>query len=103
MVDQVREWRPEVQIARSTDPQAKVHVIERDRENFVEAANLVVHLAADQEASRRHRADIMNHAQTVEIAGLVRTREPVRVAGDTPESDYDARMLNTPVRIKEFR
>ena len=59
MMDQFRVWRPDDPVAGLAQPQAKIDVIESDREILIEAAELQVDFPPHHRASSGYRGKIL--------------------------------------------
>ena len=95
-MDQFGERRPDIAIARRAHLQAEVHIVERDREAFVEPADLLEDLLADDKARRRDRADVLHGAQPVQVSGVIAAREAMSMPGEAIEAEHDTAMLDAP-------
>src|SRR5947209_2649183 len=97
MMNQLREWRPNIKVAGGADPQAEIDIVERNGQALVEAVDLIEHLPADQQTGCCHRTDVLHYAKAAQIAQVVRAREAVPVSRNAAEADHDAGVLDAPV------
>src|SRR4051794_34878073 len=103
MMNEFGERRPHVVVSRGADAEAEVDIIECDSQVFVETADLIEDASPHKQARRRHRADVLNGRQPFEVTGIVMLRETMGMTGEPVETEHNAPMLDTPIRIDELR
>ena len=72
VMNQLGMWRPDDPVARFPQPQAKIDVVESDREiYFIEAADLQVNISSYNRASCGYRRQILCQVRTSKVTWLV--------------------------------
>jgi hypothetical protein len=98
---ELRQRRPHDQVPALAEPQAQIHVIERDRQVLtVESTDLEKYIPPDRETGGGHRREILLQCSAAEVAGIIGPPVAMKVSGDPRQSQYDAAMLHAPIRIE---
>jgi hypothetical protein len=103
MVEQPRVRREDNPIARASDAQAEIHVVEVERERLVEAADLFIDLPPRQQTGPRHGGTVPDPDGDTAAAlgaawGLVK-----KVRGHAADADRHANVLQASVGVKQLR
>src|SRR5436309_13663658 len=100
-MNQLGVWRPDDPVASLTQAQAKIDVVESDREiYFIEAADLQVSISSHDRASCGYCRQILRQVWTGKIAWLV-PHSDVCMAGNSACAQNHSAMLHRAVRIPE--
>jgi len=104
MVDKGSPWFVKRLPAPLVEAQAKVHIVEGNREmTFVKAADGHEPIALHKQARGRHGGSELRQCMTAKIGLLIRVQETMGVARRITDTDHDASMLNTPVGVEQPR
>src|SRR5205085_10151042 len=99
MVNQLGVWRPNDPVASLTQPQAKIDVVESNREiHFIEAADLQVNISSHDRASCGYCRQILRQVRPSKVAWLV-PHPDVCMAGNSACAQNHSTMLDRAVRI----
>src|SRR4051794_38345299 len=100
---QFRIRGPEVAIARLYQPEAEIHVVERDRQGcLVQPADIEECLPAHQQARSGDSRYVPNQFQVTEVTDVVSWLVQVWVSRDAAHADGDPAVLDRAVGIKQL-
>src|SRR6266498_3429806 len=103
MVNQLCVRRPDDPVAGLTQPQAKIDVVESDREIYViEAADLQVNIPSDYRASGGYCGQILCWMRASKVPWLV-PHSDVCVTSNSARAQNHSTMLDRAVRIPQPR
>ena len=104
MVNQIRIWRPNDLQTAFAQTQAKLHVVEIDREiDFIEAAKIDKHFLAQDHARCRHAGIILLEKRAIKITGMSARNHVIDLTGYAAQPDNDATMLHSAGWIPKTR